>query len=205
MKLQKPFILVSLVQLVLFAQFANAGLLVEPILGYESGSVKCTAVSSLVCDHNTTGVNFGARLGWQFSKPFWVALDYNSASPTAKYNSSGVADDKVTRTVSGVAIGYEPSNFRFWLSYGSSAEAKYVDSATPPTTTDRSLKSGTATKAGIGYKLHRLISLNLEYSIENYAKYEQDSLTVERELLFPTYTPSRMIFSVSFPWNMGGK
>ncbi len=185
---------------------AFAGIMFEPYAGYETGTINCTSLSGISCDHNITGTAYGLRLGWRFPTPIWFALEGSSGSDTGKYGTAGVADEKISHTQAGLAIGFDFYKLRFWAGFSSSFSLTEVDQANPKSTPDRS-HTGTSAKAGIGFSPFRLISLNVEYIQDSVSKVslEGDETSYSMTDQYRSYSPSRILVSLSFPYYLNFK
>lgn len=184
---------------ILISMSAHAGFMAEPWIGYESGTTQCTyATSGNDCGAKNTGYDYGARLGWMFGGGFWLAAEYTGGSGTIKYDN-GAADDTSEQTVIGASLGFDmASGLRFFAGYGLTDSLKVKSSSS-----DMTLK-GTEVKVGLGYKFKNNISLNLEYHMDTYTKYDIGSLTdQDASALFSTFKPARAMLTVGYVFGSG--
>lgn len=159
---------------------AFAGILLEPYVGYNSG----TTTQSGDPDTDVTGIGFGARVGWKMPILF-VAVDYSSASLTGK--TTGAADVDVDAKNLGVVVGASLPVLRLWAGYTLDAKAKVG--------TDPEM-SGTGMKFGLGYKLPLIpVSFNAEYLM---SEYDEDSAGP----INPKYENKTIFVSVSAPFEL---
>jgi hypothetical protein len=164
-------------------QTANAGLLLEPYLGYVSGQEK------QVASVNFTGTEMGARVG--FTKlGFAIGADYTIGS----FTDDASPKDKFTVGDLGVFIAYKfPVLIRAYATYVPSAKLK-IDT-TPETT----LQKGTAMKLGVGFTGLPFVVINLEYITSTYDEAEQGGVTGS---LNPSATTTAYALTVSAPFDL---
>lgn len=123
---------------------ASAGIMVEPYLAY-----------NLVGDFDnvdTSGVNYGARLGYSLPALFSLGLDYNMGT----YDHDGTDVDH-TKFGAFVAVDL-PILARAWASYYFSAKAEAGASEV----------DGDGFGLGVGLTMLPFVSLNLEYRSLSY-------------------------------------
>lgn len=168
--------LLLVVALVLgFGSVSQAGLLLEPYLGYEFGKTKDPAG-----DFN--GTLLGARVAWTAPVFFWLGADV-AMSVSEKWKPDGLESTDAKRTTVGAVVGVDfPILVRAWLSYGLLNDLK-LDLAT---------YKGTQTKLGVGFTGLPFISINLEMIQDKWDK--ADSVTLSPEVKTDTY-----VLSVSLP------
>jgi hypothetical protein len=191
--------LLTILASVLISTSAHAGFLAEPWVGYESGATQCTnATSGADCGAKTTGFDYGARLGWMFGGGFWLAAEYMGGSGTIKYDD-GSSDDKSETTILGATLGFDmASGLRFFAGYGFSDSYKVKSSSS-----DLTFK-GTSAKVGLGYKFKNNVSVNLEYYMETFTKYDVLTLTDQDVSgLFSTFKPTRAMLTVGYVFGSG--
>ncbi|MGZ3787533.1 MAG: hypothetical protein ACXVLQ_03375 [Bacteriovorax sp.] len=185
-------IFVSLTTL-LFATIASAGVLVEPQLGYVlsnkfngtvslSGPLTATSTS----DYKATGVEYGARLGYQVMG-FMGGLNYGHMSGTSK-NANGTKDDIKGNNL-GVFAGFNaPILVRGWIAYNFSSKADVGSDKF----------KGHSTEIGLGFTGLPFLSVNAIYRMYNYTE-----LTTRGQ----TYTasglePKEIELAISAPFNL---
>lgn len=181
--MKKLFLLLTLI-----ATSVQAGILVEPYLGFgfTSGDYDTADVS-------TTGTTMGARLGYQFLG-IMGGLDY-SLSPESSWDFEEDGDTttyKLKKSQFGVFAGYNlPILLRAWVGYNFSAKA------------DGTYKSkdlsyeGSTTTLGVGFTGLPFVSLNLEYKMSSFDdnKYDGDKLDEKLEV-------NEVLLSVSLPLDL---
>lgn len=179
-----------------FSLSAQAGIMIEPYLGYETGDVKTKLKTGDTREYTdtTAGSALGLRLGYKFLLP-WAALDYTMGTGTYKDESSNVSPD-YSKTSMGAVVGVDLPIIRAWAGYGFSNEAtiKYTGG-------DVKLK-GTYTKVGVGFTPLPLASLNVEYKINTYTKWETGGASFTVNDYYDTYSHNTIIASVSIPFNL---
>ena len=161
---------------------ANAGVLIEPYLGYNSG--KWEQGSS---NEKLSGVNYGARLGYQHALGLNFGLDYF----TGKWQDKADVKADITPAILGAFVGFEfPVLLRVYAVYGFKNEAKFKDRS-------RSVKyeGGNSIKLGVGFTALPLLSINVEYMATTLDEVKGNSLTNDMNL--KTYG-----ISVSAPFDL---
>lgn len=199
----------ALVGALLFSGFsARAGIMIEPYLGYETGSQLAPATNSIGDNSGQiSGMNYGARIGYMAPMLFWVALDGTAGSSKFKAGNTGTnvnfgtnMDADVSRTVAGLTVGVNlPILLRVWAGYNFMDNFQNKLSST--SATDK--YEGTSYKAGVGLKLIPFLSLNLEVIQRAYTKASGDSYTGSTTLTsstrFSKLEQSSVLVSVSLP------
>ena len=145
----------------LFSVTANAGLVIEPLVGY--------GLSGTFTDKNVTpntekefsGVEFGGRLGYSFLGAM-AGVHYSMGTKT--FDSSGTGSE-VDYDISnlGVFVGYQaPILIKAWATY-------YLDHKAEATINNSAYEtSGSAIAFGAGYTGLPFVSLNVEYRMVTY-------------------------------------
>ncbi len=150
-----------------FASTANAGIFAEPYLGYGFGSTEDDSTPPTKSD--ITGPVLGARVGGEFAMLF-IGADY-SMTLGAKAKTGAVSEDIGISSLYGV-VGANLPIIRAWVGFGLMNEATIK--GTPD---DTKIHGGSHFKVGLGFKVIPMLSLNAEYLINNYKKFEQGALT----------------------------
>lgn len=181
--------------LTLFTVTANAGILVEPFLGFGGSTVKTEDTNGIPGSDTSTGVGMGLRLGYKFLVP-WVALDYRLSSGEKVTDS--VTQEKIdgSQTQLGVTGGVDLPLVRFFAGYG--FDNKFT---LKPTNGDTTFK-GTYTKVGVGFSLIPMLKLNLEYIINKYPKFTQGGTEYDLSALYNKLEHNTVFLSVSAPFNL---
>lgn len=188
----KKYTLLALMFVFLGISKANAGILIEPYLGYGTGKLKFSYNGdSANLDISGTGV--GMRLGYSMMVPFF-ALDYLGSSETGK--QSGYQDVDVTQTQIAAVVGASIPFVRIYGGYILSNELKTKsDSSTQ-------LFKGKGTKVGVSFKGIPFVSLNLEYQMNDFTELEQDGATIKFSDYNIDMDSSRTFLSVSVPFDL---
>ena len=147
---------------------ANAGLLVEPYMGFQLGSQE-TEIANENYEYGLTGQLLGARLGYTLPL-FMLGLDVNVGSMDADVDSapSGAQDQSYDTRQIGLFAGVElPILLRAWATYYFANEYTRDDD-------DKFKGSGMA--LGVGFTGLPFVSINLEYKMLTFDELE-DSAT----------------------------
>lgn len=187
-----------------FATIAQAGILIEPFLGYRYGTLnKQTVSSSTEYTDTLDGIDYGLRLGYKFLMP-WVALEYELNSGVGKNgipSASGGADYNYKTSAVAAVFGIDlPVMFRFWAGYGIQSNMTIIGNGS---SVDNKFK-GTHAKIGVGYKGLPLVSLNLEYIMNQYTKHDAGAGAgdVGIDTNYKTFNYNTLVASVSVPFNL---
>jgi len=175
------------------SSLAQASWMIEPYAGYQLGTVKTDDIVTPV-DSTTGSLNgtaFGARIGYRFFMP-WVALDYTYLNGTFKPNNSLLNNADATQSSLAAVVGVDlPVLFRVWAGYGFMNNLNLKDSVTSIT----NKLSGSYTKVGLGWTLLPLVSLNLEYQMNNYNKLNSNDI----KQTYDKFDHNALMVSVSLP------
>ncbi len=176
---------------------AQAGFMIEPYIGYLGGDHIYKSVSAGSTEYTDTlgGSAMGIRLGYKFLMP-WVAFDYTMASGTDKSGIPGTKDADYSAAMMGFVAGVDlPILLRAWAGYGLQNNITFK-----PSTGDQKLY-GTYTKVGVGFKGFPFISINAEYIIGSYNKYDDGTATgkVDSDTVFSTLSSKLYLISISLP------
>ena len=165
---------------------AHASLLLEPYLGYYTGSVTCCSPS---LSRNQNGVAYGARVGYE-NLGFMIGLDAMTGNWSVA-SGGGQDSGSTTPTDLGIFVGYNfPVMVRIYGEYGFSAQNKYtIDGYS---TTDK----GTNIKLGVGFTVYPMVSINLEYISDTYTKYSDSTSSGNNS---PNITDAMYGLSISVP------
>lgn len=177
---------------------ANAGFLAEPFVGYDQSTFKYTDIGGTSSGATSSGMDYGARLGYRFNQGLVLALEYAGGSGKSKSDTAGSTDSDYTKTAMGAIIGYDFGRFSIWGGYGFSD--KLTIKTTGQTDTDY---SGTNFKVGFGYKVVNHVSVNLDYIIPKYTKFTSSGTESDISTVFSKFETSGAMFSVSFPFSSG--
>lgn len=159
-----------------FSSFAQAGIMIEPYLGYEMGTTKNS-------NGKMDGSQYGLRLAYKAPVFFWGGLDATMGSLTYKPDGASNSDLKRT-TIYGVFGVDFPILLRAWVGYGASNQLKG----------DSTTMKGSAYKVGVGFTGLPFVSVNLEYLNEKHDDVDGANLN-------PAFQNDTYVVSVSLPWN----
>ncbi len=186
----------ALISLSLSAGYsANAGLLLEPFMSYESS----VTVADFGLDYGgkTTGVGIGARVGYTLPVLFWLALDYsllNDATfePAITGNSA-----KTSRSDLYLSAGFNfPILVRAWFGYGlqNTATLKDDDGNTE-------FSGGTNYKIGAGFTGLPIVSINLEYFKNDFKEVKSGATTTQLSTA-DSFSDTGVRLGVSAPFDL---
>ena len=134
---------------------AQAGILIEPYIGYFAGKSKQATQTTL----NVKGPGYGARLGYT-KLGFMIGLDYQTGSQT---NDASPNHFDLTPTNVGAFVGYQlPILLRAYAGYNFIAKVK----GTNPS--NHIAYSGNGVKVGVGFTALPLVSINIEYLLTTF-------------------------------------
>lgn len=189
MTLRRLILILTLLSSFVAAE-AHAGVLVEPMVGYQFGDGDEGST-----DHTYSGPFLGGRLGYQ-TLGLMLGLDYRLATFEDKAeNTAGVTKDDQKQQKIGAFVGYNlPIMLRAWASY-------YFDVSTEDDDSRNANKgdkySGDGIGLGIGFTGLPFISLNLEYHSFSYDEFENASTGSKSSV--SDFDASEILFSVSLP------
>jgi hypothetical protein len=181
-----------------FSSFAQASLLIEPSIGYQPSGILELGSSQ---KFKTAGVNYGVRLGYQFSALGFGAEYYASDSvatidksvlPNATYKFSG---DSV-----GAFLAFSPPvlPLRFIASYFFQDTKKLITTIPGANGADTSFK-GTGYKVSAYFQLISLVGIGLDYYVSTYTESKDYRSTASFTSLNPQGTFNYLGASLSFP------
>lgn len=176
---------------------ANAGLLIEPHLGYNLHSSTKKGTDTL----SYNGAQYGARLGMQ-KLGFMGGLDYTHSNYTVETKPiSGASDkDEKKRDELGLFVGYKfPVLVRAWLGYNFLAKETQTKLGPTSGTKAGEYYKGHSTEVGVGFTGLPFVSINLSYKMLSYDKQND---TVRTTALNPKFEPKEIILGISFPINL---
>lgn len=141
-----------------FGYQAQAGLHLEPYLGYNVGALQVKVAGQDIGDA-MSGVLLGARVGYSLPL-FYVAADYSLGSGLKSEVSASSVDIDVSRL--GVVAGFTGlPMFDFYGGYLLNTTVKVDQTGVPDF-------KGSGLKVGVGFTMLPLISINAEYIMNNY-------------------------------------
>ncbi len=156
-------------------QTANAGVMLEPFVGYGMGSSKAGSAK-----YKDSGTVYGARVAY-YMAGFFAGGEYQGSSFTFKPTTGSDVTGKGTDI--GATVGFEfPILLRVYGTYFVSSQMK----------TEGSTLKGSGMKVGVGYTAFPLVAFNLEYYSPTYTKSGSDTLTdklVASEIMLTVSVP----------------
>lgn len=194
-------ILVVFISLV-FSSFSSfAGFIVEPLIGYQQGTVEYKFLDTVggTSDKGTVnGLRYGLNLGYKFPFKMLLGFDYTMANLENKFdNPTATAGTKSTQTAYYLTAGYQATNEgRVGVGIGS---FESTDDGSPKTKL-----SGATLKAYAGYEFQSHVSMNVEYILYtlNDINTEGQS-TYKFKDLYDKFNYTAMVISFSFPFEFG--
>lgn len=178
--------LIILILAFLIVKPVQAGLLIEPLVGYSFGSFEGEDLDQ----EDISGASYGGRLGYQ-KLGFQLGLDYLKSS----FNVDNKDYSSFDTSEIGGFIGFEfPVFLRVY--------AGYIFSATGETTFDNGssknkieFQSGSGSKFGLGFTGLPFIDINLEYRKGTFDEYKTQGIKVKDATDYSVY-----MLSLSFPF-----
>lgn len=195
-------LLMSLFFVLLFQTPSQAGILFEPYIGYESGSInyKFKGAAGVLYPETykdtATGAAYGGKLGFTFPF-FFFGVDANLFSGTQKYDpklEASPAQQSLTRTTIYALAGINLYKVRLWLGYSPSDQMITKESGTEVT------YSGTAMRLGLGYMFVPHFSLNFEYDTHTVTDSTVGGSQRKMDDYFSQFTYNAFMVSASFPF-----
>lgn len=185
-----------LLALALFAApTAQAGILLEPYIGYESGKQTVeTSTPAFNTVFTTSGAVLGGRFGYTFPILFWAGLDYSlTTGGNGKSDNPLVNDNTYTRSNLYLVAGFDfPILVRAWFGYGIMNES----SGTSAGTTSK-LSGGQSSKLGVGFTGLPFVSINLEAYFQKPNKQDGNSLAAGT-----SYNDAGFVLTASLPFDL---
>lgn len=185
-----------LLALALFvAPTAQAGILIEPYIGYESGKTTVeTSTPAFNSVFTNTGTVLGGRFGYTFPILFWAGLDYSlTTGGKGKSDNPLVNDNTYTRSNLYLVAGFDfPILVRAWFGYGITNEA----SATSSGTTSK-ISGGQNSKLGVGFTGLPFVSINLEAFFHKPNKSDGNDLAAGE-----SYNDAGFVLGASLPFDL---
>jgi hypothetical protein len=176
-----------LIILVTFVSRANAGVLIEPVIGYNFG----TSLDVEDDEEYTggTGLAYGGRIGYQ-QLGLQLGLDYLSSSVDMKDDDF---DKNVDMSEWAAFVGFEfPVLVRVYAGYIFSATATSESQGL-----DLEMNKGTGTKIGVGFTGLPFVDLNVEYRTGSFKDYDIGTTTVDDKVNYKS-----IMLSASLPFNL---
>jgi Outer membrane protein beta-barrel domain len=165
---------------------AKAGLLIEPVLGFNMGTKLDFPTKNY---SGGKGMGYGGRLGFQ-KLGFQLGADYLHSS--IDMNETDIKRNVALTEWAGF-IGYEfPVLLRVYAGYIFSAKGE-----TKLATGTAKVEDGTGTKVGIGFTGIPFLDINLEYRAGTFDTYRLAGVKQSGNIDYSTY-----MLSLSLPFNL---
>lgn len=202
MRLTKSFLILFVLSF--FAlNSTQAGIHIEPYLGYSLAGSGDVTVGTSKYDLSYASPTIGGRLGYGMLG-FMAGIDYSMQTFDLKSEiGSTEYKDGVKKSQLGIFVGYElPVLIRVWGTYFLSSKVEGDDAPATNQVFDSNdeFSDGGGYALGVGFTGFPFISVNLEYRTLEYDKYEASGATVvnynEKADL------SEILLSVSLPLNL---
>ena len=165
---------------------ANAGILLDPYVGYGFGKTKFSSPASIEFDNTAT--QFGARIAYTVPI-FFIGADYMILTGKSKVTSGPGKDSDISGNALYLMVGAHIPLLRGYLGYGVLGNTVVKDSSSEATYT------GSSMKLGVGFTGLPFVALNLEYYRDTYNKYK-DSVLGDGSC---DGTPNTYFLTVSLP------
>lgn len=193
--MKKLVAVVAGVWILVLGGIAQAGILVEPSVGYESGTLVFKDSNNIETKYTNTSLDGGLRLGIR-NQGFWMAVEGLYASGGKSKPESGV-ENTYTETTAFVSIGYDfLTRIRISAGYGIQDSLVVKDTSNVEAT----YYGGMSGKAGLGFYLSPHTSINADYLIHDYTKYKISG--VEHPITdagASSFKTTSVLVSLSFP------
>jgi hypothetical protein len=184
--------------LILFLGFqAQAGVFVEPFLGYDQSKLKTTTNGGAEGSSTNSGMDYGLKLGYGLSNGLWFGVDYIGGSGKSKGDEAGATESDYSKSAMGALIGYSKGRFSMWAGYGFSDKFTLKESGSA----DLDI-TGTNMRIGFGYLAASHVAINFDYVIPKYTKMAQSGNEATISDLYSKFDTSGMMLSVSFPFQL---
>lgn len=159
----------------LLSPAAQAGLMLEPYIGYSQGQAY-DVQPSIDASYKTSNMVFGGRLGYTFPVLFWAALDYSLGTSGKAKRDIGGGEGDLSRSDLYATFGFDfPILLRAWVGYG------LMNGSTITGSSDTKYSGGTNIKAGVGISVFPFVSMNLEAFSHKGQKYEWGGVSSTHE------------------------
>jgi hypothetical protein len=178
---------------------ANAGFLIEPIIGYQTGTADSKLLASLGGTERTittTGASYGLGLGWRFPSKVFVGADYLVAPLETKFSPDFTgAPDKLSATAYYLTLGYQAHPLgKVYLGVGAFSSEDNASTSTKYT--------GTSLKAGAGYEFYNHIALHAEYILYTLTEFQTGGQTIKSADYYEKFNYTATMIAFRFPFEM---
>ncbi|MCK5074284.1 MAG: outer membrane beta-barrel protein [Bacteriovoracaceae bacterium] len=188
-----------------FGTHAMAGILVDPYVGYRTGSFEVTSENTTY-EFDLSGYGYGLRLGYNFLG-LMAGVEYGLGSVDREYTRTG-SEETYDTTQMSAFIGYNFPLVRFWGSYYWNYKLEIPETNLTTGDYEGDKWEGNGFGLGIGFTGIPFISINLEYKrieIEELTYYSS-SRGATRTVNYPTSDTTKpeideFFLSVSVPFD----
>jgi hypothetical protein len=178
-----------LVILVTFISRANAGLLIEPVVGYNLGASIDTDIDGVGEVDGGTGVSYGGRLGYT-NLGLQLGVDYLKSTLSM---DDDFVDEDVNFTEMAAFVGFKfPVLLRVYAGYifSSNADTEVAGSKIE-------YSEGSGTKVGIGFTGLPFVNINVEYRSGKFDTLESGGVEVDSSATYKS-----LMLSASVPFDI---
>jgi hypothetical protein len=182
-----------------FAGSANASILIEPSVAVDMSKNDFSPKGGGTdMSGKATLIDPGVRLGYESMIGLFVAADYQMAM-SGKYtlsNAPGAPATKMSRSQLWLDVGFDaPLLFRVWAGYALVNKMALKVSGIP----DINYTGGSSLKLGVGFNVIPLLSINIEYLMNNWSKVEIGGLSQPTSDAYDTSKGNAILVGVSIP------
>lgn len=189
----------------IFTYQAQSAVLFEPYAGYTIGNMKLQTTSTFpvaaMQDHSYTasadGFAYGAKLAWDFGG-LYIGAEYQAARTQEKLNNSTTPVDWNNTSVFGIVGWQMMKGIR--LTGGMTVTPHKSTEAGDPEPT---VYTGSAWKAGIGFRYRVPFAVNVDYIKYDLKRYKIGDSEGDVKDYFKKFDYSAFLISVSFPFEFG--
>lgn len=192
--------------LIFFSLQAKAGWVIEPYLGYESGTLVQKDNASMDLSGKTTMNVMGLRLGYMLNHGIWFAADYMyGSSGTFKYDDALNGANQLTNKADlGLSVGVDiKRKFRMYFGYVVDGRYRTVDDIVAGQ--ENVYTGGTSFKVGGGYVFAPWLATSLEYYSNTPLQYRNSDGTFKVSEILSAYSDSGIRFVISAPFEFRRK
>lgn len=192
-------ILIVMIGLMLSSISSLAGVLVEPFLGYHSGTTEYKLLDSFggaSGSGTSTGGYYGLGLGYKFPFKLLIGLDYAMGALDTKSGAAGVKIKwNQTDTFLTLAYQIDPKG-HIGIGYGT---VNITDDSDPKTK-----YTGTALKTFLGYEFKNHIAINVEYILYTLSEFTVEGFpAIKFADSYSKFNYTASVISFSFPFEFG--
>lgn len=196
--MQTRYLLAAVV--LFFTQHANAGLYVEPLVGYTQANTEYTAKTAYggASEKSAiTGLVYGGELGWNFGM-LRIGANVEMGNQEVKAESTGTTTKWATSAAL-LMVGYKfPKDIIGYVGIGTGSS---VDDQTPKTTV-----TGTVLKAGGSHEFVNHVAVSVEWIVYNWDESTTEgSSAIKFADYYEKYSSNGVQASLRFPFEIGGK